>query len=570
MRLFDLLRGHFLDHLFLRNRRVRIAADRAEHVPHISARQVRCRHPQTDLIVPAHPALGARMAFHRTAQIPVEGPDVILLDAQPQRIHHPDQLFCIGIARARGGPKLLHRFFKATLLHKIAALFDLGQHRKRHQTEGDCKFKHLIILLFLISRPAVAGPLSDADFHPADPLQAELGQLLFYDKILSGNRNISCGTCHHHAFHGTDGLSLGIGEGGEGVGPKRTAGTDDDRIRKRIPRNAPALWNLGHRDVSVLFHDGRLSVSEDYGNGFNSPAEEWLPSGLDTILAAQVLFPLTAQFEMAGNPKENEVAGAVHDRIDAAWPIIAKRVRVIPEYGERFVAAFDHIRAPEDVTIVEIANALGAFINAEWRSFDSAYDAFLAGRPLPDAAEAGRRLFFGKAGCAECHRGPLFTDQGFHALALPAFGPGRTRRFDPIPRDVGRMGESDALEDAYRFRTPSLRNVALTAPYGHNGAYPTLEGMVHHHLAPLERRTEWTRATAALPIAQWLEEIDFVIQSDTREMARQAAKVDIAPRDLSDAQVAELVAFLHSLTGATAQQRPLGRPDTVPSGLPVD
>ncbi|WP_224824450.1 cytochrome-c peroxidase [Cognatishimia sp. MH4019] len=412
--------------------------------------------------------------------------------------------------------------------------------------------------------------MSDADFHPADPLQAALGQLLFYDKILSGNRNISCGTCHHHDFHGGDGLSLGIGEGGVGLGPKRTAGTGEDRIRKRIPRNAPALWNLGHRSVDILFHDGRLSVSDDFENGFNSPAEEWLPGGLDHILAAQALFPLTAQFEMAGNPKENEVAGAVHDRIDAAWPIIAKRVRVIPEYGGKFVEAFDHIDAPEQVTIVEIANALGAFMNAEWRSFDSPYDAFLTGVPLADDAEAGRRLFFGKAGCADCHRGPLFTDQGFHALALPAFGPGRTRRFDPMPRDVGRMGESDALEDAYRFRTPSLRNVALTAPYGHNGAYPDLVGIVRHHLQPLYMRAAWARETAALPIVEWLEEIDFVIQSDAREMARQEAKVDIAPRDLSDRDVAELVAFLHSLTGATARARPLGRPETVPSGLPVD
>ena len=209
-------------------------------------------------------------------------------------------------------------------------------------------------------------------------------------------------------------------------------------------------------------------------------------------------------------------------------------------------------------------------MKAEWRSFDSPYDAFLTGVPLPKDAEAGRRLFFGKAGCAACHRGPLFTDQAFYALALPAFGPGRTRRFDPMPRDVGRMGESDALQDAYRFRTPSLRNVALTAPYGHNGAYPTLDGMIRHHLQPLEMRAAWARETAALPIVDWLEEIDFVIQSDTREMTRQEAKGDIAPRDLSDTEIAELVAFLNSLTGTTARQRPLGRPETVPSGLPVD
>ena len=162
--------------------------------------------------------------------------------------------------------------------------------------------------------------------------------------------------------------------------------------------------------------------------------------------------------------------------------ILAKQVRIIPEYGEMFVAAFDNIKKPEQVSIVEVAEALGQFINHEWQNFDSPYDAFISdGVPLEPAAERGRQLFFGEANCSSCHSGPLLSDQKFHALGLPAFGPGRTRRFDPMPRDVGRMGESDALEDAYRFKTPRLRNIALTAPYGHNGAYPTLEGIIRHH-----------------------------------------------------------------------------------------
>ena len=355
------------------------------------------------------------------------------------------------------------------------------------------------------------------------------------------------------------------------MGKHRTAGIGVDRIKKRIPRNATGLWNIGHKSIRNLFHDGRLEVSDLYQNGFNSPAEEWLPDGLDTIVAAQAIFPLVAQFEMAGNPKENEIAGAIHDRIDAAWPILAKRVRVIPEYGQMFVDAFDTIDTADQVTIVEIAMALGDFINLEWQSYNTPYDDFVAGKSaLPDAAERGRGLFFGRANCASCHSGPLFTDQGFHALGLPAFGPGRTRRFDPIPRDVGLMGKSDDLADAYRFRTPSLRNVAMTAPYGHNGAYPTLEGIIRHHADPSGMRAKWTRDMANLPDVPWLSEIDFVIQSDTREMARQAAKIDITPVTLSDQDVADLVAFLETLTDYNATNRPLGRPNRVPSGLSVD
>jgi cytochrome c peroxidase len=418
---------------------------------------------------------------------------------------------------------------------------------------------------------ARSNPVVPEHFLTVDPAQARIGQLLFYDPILSGNRNISCGTCHHHDHASGDGLSLGIGEGGRGIGPERTAGVGDDRIRKRIPRNAPALWNLGHQSVRILFHDGRLEISDQFGNGFDSPAEEWLPQGLDNIVAAQALFPLTAQFEMAGNVGENEVTGAVHDRIDLGWPVLAKRVRTIPEYGDMFVTAFDHVDHPSDVTIVEIGNALGAFIISEWISMDSPFDALVNdGIPLPTPAERGRQLFFGDAGCSTCHGGPLFTDHEFHALGLPAFGPGRTRSFDPIPRDVGRMGETDLLQDAYRFRTPSLRNVALTAPYGHNGAFKTLKAMIRHHLDPAQSRANWTTADAALPEAPWLASVDFVIQQDRREMARLSAVSDISLDPLSDDDIDDVIAFLHALTGTGTENRPLGRPAQVPSGLPVD
>ena len=250
----------------------------------------------------------------------------------------------------------------------------------------------------------------------------------------------------------------------------------------------------------MVFHDGRLEISDIYQNGFNLPAEEWLPKGLNTVISAQAIFSLVAQFEMAGNPKENEIAGAVHDRIDMAWPILAKRVRTIPEYGEMFVKAFEHIEHPAQVSIVEVVKALGDFINSDWQSHDSAYDELSTqGTPLPAPAERGRELFFGTAACATCHNGPLLSDQNFYALGLPAFGPGCTRRFDPSARDVVRMDESDNIEEAYRFKTPRLRNVALTGPYGHNGAYPDLEG-IRHHLAPFPHARRLATQTGCSPV----------------------------------------------------------------------
>ena len=282
--------------------------------------------------------------------------------------------------------------------------------------------------------------------------------------------------------------------------------------------------------------------------------------------------PLVAQFEMAGNPKENEIAGALHDRIDAAWPILAKRVRTIPEYGSIFVEAFPDVEKPEDVSIVEIANALAAFMGIEWRSMTSPFDSYLQGdtTALTEVQKRGLDLFYGRARCSTCHRGPLLSDQGFHALGLPAFGPGRTRRFDPVPRDVGRMSESDRLEDAYKFRTPSLRNVALTAPYGHNGSYANLKGIIRHHVDPQGSSAKWRPSDVALPNAPWLAEIDFVIQSDMREMERQSKAIGIESVQLTENEVADLISFLHALTDASAQQMQMGPPDKVPSGIPVD
>ena len=90
-------------------------------------------------------------------------------------------------------------------------------------------------------------PFKETDFQSFDPKRAALGQLLFYDPILSGNRNIACGTCHNHDHASTDGLSLGIGEGGKGLGPKRQFVEGPDMPVKRVPQCQCALQRPGHR-----------------------------------------------------------------------------------------------------------------------------------------------------------------------------------------------------------------------------------------------------------------------------------------------------------------------------------
>ena len=591
MRFFNLLRRHFLDDLFQADGGIRITTNCRECVPHQGPDQVRCRHSPAGFVIPANSRLRPRMPFERTAQIPFKRTHIVARDTQPHGVEHPDQLFRIGIAGARGGQQFFARSFKLPRFHQIARDFYVRRNTKaRHHQTNDGKAApelscHLILPvlgLMCLTLPAGAdmradialpAPLADDDFIKADPAQAQLGHLLFYDRILSGNRNISCATCHHPDFGSSDGLSLGIGEGGQGLGPDRTPGTGSDKILRRIPRNAPGLWNLGAREIRILMHDGRISAGPLFGdNGFHTPAEEWLPRGLNSVLAAQALFPVISEKEMLGQNEENEIAGRVKDRIDYGWPLIAKRVRTIPQYGALFVKAFDHINTADEVTIVEIANALAAFMTVEFRSTDSPFDAFLAGdrTALGKTQAQGMALFFGKAACSSCHGGSLLSDHGFHALSLPAFGPGRTRKFDLINRDVGRMGASDDLADAYRFRTPMLRNVALTGPYGHNGAYPTLERMIRHHLDPAASRARWKPKDLILPDIPWRAGADFIIQQDRFEMARQAATLDISLPALTDEEVSQLVAFLNALTGAGVHTLPFGVPENVPSGLPVD
>ncbi len=433
-------------------------------------------------------------------------------------------------------------------------------------------FSAASLAVFALSSGAEAESLTAEEFVAFDTSQARLGQLLFYDKLLSGNLNISCATCHHHDLHGADGLSLGIGEGGFGLGAERRSGTiGTTRIGHRIPRNAPALWNAGFAEMQNLFHDGRVAVNPDHPSGFDTPAGDLTPVGLNSILAAQALFPMSSAAEMAGGPEDNELGAAFADRIDKGWSLVAQRVREKPAYETAFLLAFPHVKDADDITIVEIVNSLAAFIGTEWQSFDSPYDNYVNhGTPLDPLAERGRELFFGDAGCVSCHNGPMFSDQDFHAVGLPQFGPGRPFDGDTLPRDLGRMETTRDPADAYRFRTPSLRNVALTGPYGHNGAYTDLRDMIRHMCDPVTMRANWTPGMARLPDVPWLTEEDFTLILHSEEQHRQATTLDLTPVDMVEGDIDALEAFLHSLTGETALQRPLGRPGWVPSGLPVD
>ncbi|RMG49031.1 MAG: cytochrome-c peroxidase [Acidobacteria bacterium] len=422
-----------------------------------------------------------------------------------------------------------------------------------------------------------AGGLTDRDFLDdgrPDPAKVELGRYLFYDKILSGNRNISCATCHH-ALAGTgDGLSLPVGEGGRGLGVTRDTGRGASAIPARVPRNAPPLFNIGARAYRALFLDGRVEIDPSSPSGYRTPAGDQLPEGLESVLAAQAMFPVASSTEMAGQPGENEIAdAAAAGRLagpDGVWGLLAARLEAIPAYRRLFAEAYPDVRRGAPIRFVDAANAIAAFETVAFRADGSRFDRYLRGdrTALTPAERRGLQLFFGKAECGRCHSGPLLTDHRYHAVAMPQVGPGKGDGPGGYG-DYGRERVTGDPRDRFRFRTPSLRNVALTAPYGHDGAYDTLEAVVRHMLDPVTALEEYDPGQLVLPSRPDLDELDLRALEDERQRQELASACELAPRHLSDEEIADLVAFLRALTDPRSLDLRWTVPERVPSGLPV-
>jgi len=431
--------------------------------------------------------------------------------------------------------------------------------------------KRLVVLCLMIVavRAAADGlPRADAIFPEHTLEEITLGRLLFYDPILSGNKTVSCATCHHPKFATGDGVSLGLGDGGVGLGPDRVV-DPGNRPEQRIPRNAPGLFNLGASEFTSLFHDGRLEADPGRPSGIRTPLGQDMAHGFTSVLAAQSMFPVLSGDEMAGHYSENDVAQAVRQGMltgpGGAWEILTQRIETLPVYR----ALFTEVIGDRPVAFTDIANMVAAFVAFEWRADNSPFDTFLRdGTPLPDLAAQGMQVFYGKGGCSSCHAGQFQTDHSYHAIAMPQIGPGKAARFERHSRDTGRMRVTGDPADAYRFRTPSLRNVAQSAPYGHAGSYVTLDAVLRHHLDPVAGLWAYDPGQAVLPALSGAD--DYSVLDDPGEIASIAAANELAPKILSDAEIAALLAFLETLSDRQSLQGRLGIPDAVPSGLPVD
>jgi cytochrome c peroxidase len=379
---------------------------------------------------------------------------------------------------------------------------------------------------------------------------------LAFDRILSGNRDISCMTCHLPAAGTGNGRSLSIGQGATGLGSNRVhpGGVF-------IPRNAPPLFNL--TALESLFWDGRVSV--DAEGRFRTPAGAAITPAMTRVfefgaLSALGLFPVLSREEMRAE-SGNELAAISDAEPQAVWSALMERLGAIPEYRRLFENAY-RATAFEDMTFAHASNAIAGFMISEFTFTDTPWDRFLAGQDdaLTREQLAGAQTFL-SIRCSLCHNGPAFTDNQFHNVAVAQFGPGQGH--GPSGRDdFGRFAVTGVARDRYAFRTTPLRNVMLTAPYGHDGAFFEVRDFIAHYSESDVKLRDF-----AVPRRERLLHETLLHNFDDILLTRDSIIHGVV---LPEQVVDQLTAFMTALTDPAVRTLRLRVPYRVPSGLPVD
>ncbi len=272
----------------------------------------------------------------------------------------------------------------------------------------------------------------DHSYNSTIPAIGKLGRVLFYDNALSVNNSVSCGSCHKQS----------------------RAFADDSRFSSgfenlQTSRNTPPIQNLDlfPRTLSTL------------PNGsFAGQALFW--DGRERVLANMVLQPIFNHVEMGmSNTKQ-----------------IVEKVASKPYYNQLFKDAY----GDEEVTLERISEALTGFVSSIV-SFNAVFDMNFPFGAFPNpspttAEERGMNLFMGKYNCNSCH--DMFSPSGY---SEPLDNEFINIGLDANPSDLGRGALTGLESDNGKFRIPNLKNVALTAPYMHDGRFATLEEVLDHY-----------------------------------------------------------------------------------------
>jgi len=379
--------------------------------------------------------------------------------------------------------------------------------------------------------------------------KAQLGMKLFYSRTLGGDQSTACVSCHHPLLGGGDGLSLPIGVGSANpniIGPNRRMKNNGDIT---VPRNAPTTFNVALWKKH-MFHDGRVKKLDEYSIMTPDVALDTADalSG-ENLVQAQARFPVTSMEEMRGSFLNGEMNQTLRRSLSA---------RLHKNWVKSFRIAFNdnHSSVADLITEQNISEAIAdyersqLFVNNAWRAYVEGDK-----QAISESAKRGAYLFFapkskGGANCASCHSSDFFTDEQFYNAAIPPIGKGKHKHDgDTDMDDQGCYLVTKKPEDKYRFRTPSLLNVEVTGPWGHNGAYSSLEAVTKHMLNPIKAAKKYTKAHVEQA------GIDF---SKTRRNTKTLlkSKIDVKPmRGATEQHVKDLVEFMKTLTDPCVKSR---------------
>ncbi len=330
--------------------------------------------------------------------------------------------------------------------------------------------------------------------------KAQLGKKLFYAKNLGGEQSAACVSCHHPVLGGGDQLSLPIGVNAVNgieqsshdlLGSGRFNGNEVNNLPS-VPRNSPTVFNLGLNN-RALFWDSR--VERRRGGAIVTPDSPLDAQGRQlrdpnipqnaTLAAAQARFPVTSPEEMRGEFL------ATNDNQALRTELATRFTNNNSDFTSNWPASFVQAFGDDGITFNRISEAIGeyersmVFVNNPWKSYLEGDD-----DALSQEQKAGAVLFFtnrrdGGAGCSGCHRGQTFASNRHHLVAYPQMGPGKGNDTGAnTSNDFGRENINNQTDERFHFRAPSLLNVEVTAPYGHTGAYQTLEEVVAHYNNP--------------------------------------------------------------------------------------
>lgn len=267
----------------------------------------------------------------------------------------------------------------------------------------------------------------------------KLGKLLFFDPILSGNKDVSCATCHHPQFGFAESLEISIGVNGKGIGGKREFLTPNDI--PFVKRNSQSIINVAFNGIK------------------NNEADDPTMAPMFWDLRAkslenQAFEPIMAFEEMRGHNYGKEIA--VNE--------VLNRLKKIVEYQQLFEKAF---KQKDAITKENLGKAIATYERTIIAN-NSRFDQYMNGDKTALSLNEldGMHLFL-KSGCSKCHNGPMFSDFKTHVIGVT---------------DNENLKESDSgFEKKYAFRTPSLRNLRYTFPYMHSGKLKSLQNVLEFY-----------------------------------------------------------------------------------------